>query len=105
MKSPIYLLTALLPLTLAIPSAEEADVDADESDVHLAARASTCSSNNQINYYQWPCVNRGSYQPQQKVEYRCKWRDGDWYKTTRGWWVRASDVPTRCKNRLPTCGV
>ncbi|PYI18042.1 hypothetical protein BO86DRAFT_436036 [Aspergillus japonicus CBS 114.51] len=104
MKSPIYLLTALLPLTLALPSAEEADVDSDDIDVHLAARKS-CKSSKQINYYQWPVVQTGSYQAQTNVDYRCKWRNGDWYKTGKNWWVRGSDVPSSCKSGLPTCGV
>ncbi|PYH43925.1 uncharacterized protein BP01DRAFT_401905 [Aspergillus saccharolyticus JOP 1030-1] len=104
MKSAIYLLTALLPLTLAIPSAEEADVDSDDNDVHLAAR-SQCKSGNQINYYRWPCWNNGHYNAQQQVTYKCKWRNGDWYKTGNNWWVRGSDVPSQCKSGLPTCDV
>ncbi|KAL2863993.1 uncharacterized protein BJX67DRAFT_362194 [Aspergillus lucknowensis] len=98
MKSPLYLLTAILPFTLALPSEEI------EDNVHsLEERASKCKSNHEIKYYKWPCQQTGKYNPNENVEYQCKWSDGDWYKTSKNWWVKGSDVPNKCKKNLPNC--
>ncbi|KAL2820927.1 hypothetical protein BDW59DRAFT_150517 [Aspergillus cavernicola] len=101
MKSPLYLLTVILPFTLAFPSSEENE---NEDDLHsLEDRAKKCRASHEIKYYRWPCAQTGKYNANQNVEYQCKWRDGDWWKTSKNWWVKGSDVPNNCKFRNPTC--
>lgn len=75
MKSPLYLLTALLPLTLAIPSAEPDEAEDDlleERDAQPQRQNQGCDSNHQIWYYKSPCPPSGKYNPHEKVQYQCK---------------------------------
>lgn len=76
MKSALYLLTALLSLTLAMPSAEpdEAEDDSlEERDPQGGGRQGRrCRSDDRIWYYREPCRAAGNYDPNERVQYQCK---------------------------------
>lgn len=75
MKSPLYLLTALLPLTLAMPSAEPDEVgdeSLEERDAEPQKQNQGCQSDHQIWYYKFPCPPAGKYDPHERVNYQCK---------------------------------
>ncbi|PIG86574.1 hypothetical protein AARAC_002066 [Aspergillus arachidicola] len=98
MKSPIYLLTALLPLTLplanATPTAEPDDLDVEGS---VLEDRDNCKVDRGFNYYKYPCdssditgrANRGD-----NVNFQCRYRN--WYKTPKGW-VKQNDKPRNCR--------
>jgi hypothetical protein len=78
MKSPLYLLTTLLPLTLAFPSAEpEADADALEERAKSNKNKDRCSAQHKFDYYKYPCKNshykKGSYRKDDDVHWDCKY--------------------------------
>ncbi|KAF7589011.1 hypothetical protein BBP40_004838 [Aspergillus hancockii] len=93
MKSLLYLLTALLPLALALPSAEpDADADALEEKHKLSKQGNKCHADHNFDYYKYPCKNgnykKGSYHKGDKVDWKCKYYD--WYQTSEGWWTTAT---------------
>ncbi|GFF71201.1 hypothetical protein IFM61392_08668 [Aspergillus lentulus] len=115
MKSPLYILTVLLPLALAIPAAEP-DVGAESVEErdnrnghghdhdHDRDRNDRCSKNSQIPYYRYPCDSSdrlGSYGNNRHVDYICKYNG--WYRTGNGWWVRGSDKPSNCDSGNRNC--
>jgi hypothetical protein len=108
MKSPLYILTVLLPLALAIPAAEP-DVGAEsieERDNRNDNNKQTdrCRKNSQIWYYRYPCDSSdrlGSYRNNQHVDYICKYKG--WYKTGNSWWVKGSDKPSNCNSGNRNC--
>jgi hypothetical protein len=74
MKSPLYLLTALLPLTLAIPSA---DADVENESLEERNGGDKCRSSQSIPYYRYPCDSSdklGSYPSNKHVDYICKYK-------------------------------
>jgi hypothetical protein len=102
MKSPLYVLTVLLPLALAMPS-PEADVGAesleergngdgknnnwdgknsnwDGKDNHWDGKDNNrdkCSKKWPIDYYQFPCdgsYKKGTYESNKHVDYKCKYK-------------------------------
>ncbi|EIT75596.1 hypothetical protein AO1008_08320 [Aspergillus oryzae 100-8] len=97
MKSPIYLLTALLPLTLplvnATPTAEPDDLEVEGS---VLEDRDNCRVERPFVYRKYPCdssditgrANRGD-----NVNFQCRYRN--WYKTPKGW-VKQDDKPRRC---------
>ncbi|KAE8396935.1 hypothetical protein BDV37DRAFT_289856 [Aspergillus pseudonomiae] len=100
MKSPIYLLTALLPLSISLvnaaPSAEPEDIE----DSGLEER-DTCRVERRFDYFKYPCQSSdrtGSANRGDEVNFDCKYRN--WYKTRRGW-VREDDKPRRCRGPRP----
>ncbi|GFF46763.1 hypothetical protein IFM58399_07881 [Aspergillus lentulus] len=117
MKSPLYILTVLLPLALAIPAAEP-DVGAESVEErdnrnghghghdhdHDRGRNDRCSKNSQIPYYRYPCDSSdrlGSYGSNRHVDYICKYNG--WYRTGNSWWVRGSDKPSNCDSGNRNC--
>jgi hypothetical protein len=113
MKSPLYLLTALLPLTLAIPSA---DAEVENESLEERSNGNNCRSSQSIPYYRYPCDSSdklGSYQSNKNVDYICKYKWGipillvykgdiftkpnrGWYKTGNNWWVKENYRPRGC---------
>ncbi|KAL3413967.1 uncharacterized protein AFUA_3G13755 [Aspergillus fumigatus Af293] len=96
MKSPLYILTVLLPLALAIPAAEPDD-GADSLEARRDRNRDRCSKNSQIPYYRYPCDGSdkmGNYRSNEHVEYICQYKG--WYKTGNNWWVKGSDKPRDC---------
>jgi hypothetical protein len=74
MKSPLYLLTALLPLTLAIPSA---DAEVEGESLEERNNGNKCRSSQSIPYYRYPCDSSdklGSYPSNKDVDYQCKYK-------------------------------
>ncbi|KAL3455741.1 hypothetical protein BJX64DRAFT_294741 [Aspergillus heterothallicus] len=107
MKSPIYLLTALLPLTLAFPSAEAdpdvEDLDAD-ADGFLEERApNNCKYTNGGWYYKYPVIQGAKYNQGGNAQFSCKSKDGDWWKTNNGWWVSGDKMSPGCKKGKKSC--
>ncbi|GFF59559.1 hypothetical protein IFM46972_11414 [Aspergillus udagawae] len=95
MKSPLFLLTALLPLTLAIPSA---DADVENESLEERNGGDKCRSSQSIPYYRYPCDSSdklGSYPSNKHVDYICKYKG--WYKTGNNWWVKENFRPSGCR--------
>ena len=76
MKSPLYILTVLLPLALAIPAAEPDD-GADSLEARRDRNRDRCSKNSQIPYYRYTCDGSdkmGNYRSNEHVEYICQYK-------------------------------
>ena len=78
MKSALYLLTALLSLTLAMPSAEPDEAEDDSLDLEErdpqggGRQGRRCRSDDRIWYYRFPFQAAGNYDPHERVQYQCK---------------------------------
>ncbi|KAE8395622.1 hypothetical protein BDV23DRAFT_178667 [Aspergillus alliaceus] len=94
MKSPLYILTALLPLAVQVAQATPvAESDADDS---IIEERSNCKVKHGFDYWKYPCDSSdrtGHANKGDNVDFQCRYRN--WYKTPRGW-VRQSDKPSSC---------
>ena len=73
MKSPLYFLTVLLPVTLAMPSSES-EVNDQSLEERWQGQQQKCKVNHDYYYYKWPCYNYkyGSYKSGEVAQYQCK---------------------------------
>ncbi|KAB8236548.1 uncharacterized protein BDW43DRAFT_308225 [Aspergillus alliaceus] len=96
MKSPLYILTALLPLAVQVAQATPvAESDADDS---IIEERSNCKVNHGFDYWKYPCDSSdrtGHANKGDNVDFQCRYKN--WYKTPRGW-VRQSDKPNSCRS-------
>ncbi|KAJ5308990.1 hypothetical protein PENANT_c020G00327 [Penicillium antarcticum] len=120
MKSPIYILTALLPIAVqvavAAPSAEPAD-DLEERGNggghggHGGDRGHDrehdrdyCVVKKPYSYHKYPCMSSGIVGESKvgdKFQPVCKYQD--WYQNSKGWWVQEGYKPYRCEVNPPQC--
>ncbi|KAB8069355.1 hypothetical protein BDV29DRAFT_182943 [Aspergillus leporis] len=107
MKSPLYILTALLPLAMQVVNASptappnEAEDSLIEERDNIQERDSCRVDRNEFSYYRYPCGSSertGRARRGDNVEFICKYRD--WYRTPNGW-VREDEKPRRCRGRSP----
>ncbi|CAI7649309.1 unnamed protein product [Penicillium glandicola] len=112
MKSPLYLLTALLPLAaMAMPAAEpEEDGSFDSLEERDGGGRGgdrdrdSCRVRNIYWYYQYPCESSdkvGRSNPGDNFQPICKYHD--WYKNSKGWWTQERNKPRNCRVRVKNC--
>ncbi|KAJ5747898.1 uncharacterized protein N7511_009594 [Penicillium nucicola] len=123
MKSPMFILTALLPIAVqvavAAPTAEAFDGSLEERgngnfgghDGHRGDRdhdrdhdRDPCVVRRTYSYYKYPCVSSdkvGESKVGDKFQPVCKYQN--WYKNSKGWWVLQENKPFRCEVNPPQC--
>ncbi|OJJ30950.1 hypothetical protein ASPWEDRAFT_44903 [Aspergillus wentii DTO 134E9] len=107
MKSPLYILTALLPIAaIALPNPDTGGDGGDELDAPLEERGfeerdleerDRCRFRKSGSYWKYPCFSSeriGSFRSGDRVDFFCKYKD--WYRTSRGWVTRDSK-PNNCR--------
>ncbi|KAF7589986.1 hypothetical protein BBP40_003430 [Aspergillus hancockii] len=98
MKSPLYLLTVLLPLLVqATPTPEGEDLD----DSAIEER-DFCRVQNSFKYWKYPCSSSdtvGTANKGDTVTFICKYKT--WYRTPRGW-VKENEKPKQCHGPKPS---
>ncbi|KAE8332984.1 hypothetical protein RU639_013831 [Aspergillus parasiticus] len=114
MKSPIYLLTTLLPLvaqlTGATPTEDHADYDSLEERTEgfsigdKQAKQGACTIERPFQYYKYPCDSSdrvGEARRGEQWQSSCKYKN--FYKTKNGWWAKQENKPRNCRVSESKC--
>ncbi|KAF4762179.1 hypothetical protein N7541_007974 [Penicillium brevicompactum] len=118
MKSPIYILTAMLPfavqVAVAVPTAEAADDSLEErgngnGGGHRWGNngdhdRDPCVVQKTYWYHKYPCVSSGTVGESKvgdKFQPVCNYQD--WYMNSKGWWVQEDNKPYHCQVNVPEC--
>jgi hypothetical protein len=107
MKSPLWILTVLLPLVTELaaasptPNPDSDSLDSfeefEERDLEdRRVKADPCRYNKDYWYYKYPCDSSDKEKGKAGALFDASCKYKKWYKTSKGW-VRDSEKPPKCK--------